>query len=264
MLYTPPNSRSTPSKSTSFHFCRNSHCRSELPTPVENQRSAFCAPHCKRTFYRRRCVVCEAEKPVPRQPTCGQRECKRALRKYPHFRVFAPTKVPRVQNRRLDAKSARFMRVKTAPLADRPLHVVAVPLGLVPAPINLRIPLDPEIAGAAHRKNLATLRKSLEDAEQRAQIKRGMPPVNLLGGFCFPGAPAVDLSPIDPPAEWAIPSRWTPTRTSAVCPPVPDFLKRTVPAAVTRPVAEEADPCPGRPRLKRRVGELPCSTALPA
>jgi hypothetical protein len=59
--------------------CCNPKCRSKLPTPTDNPRKAFCTKGCYESFYLKRCVVCENEKPVGstarrklcRRPKCG-------------------------------------------------------------------------------------------------------------------------------------------------------------------------------------------------
>jgi hypothetical protein len=47
------------SKHTTRHYCRNTHCRAKLATPVDNERHAFCTSGCHAIFYRHRCLVCE-------------------------------------------------------------------------------------------------------------------------------------------------------------------------------------------------------------
>jgi hypothetical protein len=52
------------------HYCRNQKCRSKLPTPVSNERDAFCARGCHTSFYRAHCRVCET---VIKQPSRSER-----------------------------------------------------------------------------------------------------------------------------------------------------------------------------------------------
>ena len=94
-----------------------------------------------------------------------------------------------------------------------------------------------------HRPYFEALKKSKRAAARKAVIKRKHPPVNVLDGYHFSGAPAVDLSPLPAP-EWAVPSRWFPTGDGADVPPIPEFLRRTVPATASRPVEEKADLVP--------------------
>jgi hypothetical protein len=69
------------------HRCRNPHCRSKLPEPVENKHHAFCIAGCYQQFYRRRCVVCERElKPGPaNRRLCKRSSCKAEFRRFPHL-----------------------------------------------------------------------------------------------------------------------------------------------------------------------------------
>jgi hypothetical protein len=62
------------------HRCRNAKCRSKLPPPVANEREAFCARGCHSSFYRKRCLICEApmERKTEHQPVCGKRRCRNA------------------------------------------------------------------------------------------------------------------------------------------------------------------------------------------
>ena len=55
------------------HYRR--HCRSKLGEPEENDHRAFCARGCHSSFYRHRCLVCEAkfERENEVQKTCGPR-----------------------------------------------------------------------------------------------------------------------------------------------------------------------------------------------
>jgi hypothetical protein len=64
------------------HRCRNPRCRSKLPTPVVNEREAFCARGCHTSFYLHRCLVCERAIEQPkrgRRLICKKAKCKRAL-----------------------------------------------------------------------------------------------------------------------------------------------------------------------------------------
>jgi hypothetical protein len=63
------------------HYCRHKLCRSKLPQPVSNSREAFCSRGCYRSFYRRHCLICEAEmvRKTENQLVCGKRRCRNAL-----------------------------------------------------------------------------------------------------------------------------------------------------------------------------------------
>src|SRR5437764_800421 len=46
------------------HYCRNPRCRSKLPSPASDPRKAFCTRGCHSSFYLKRCLVCENDKPA--------------------------------------------------------------------------------------------------------------------------------------------------------------------------------------------------------
>jgi hypothetical protein len=92
------------------------------------------------------------------------------------------------------------------------------------------LPLDPELAARlerAHRPYVEHRRRAKRQAARKAQIKRHHPPVNLLGGYRFPDAPELDLSPLPEPSSWAVTSRWAPAATAIDCPDIPKFLRRS-------------------------------------
>jgi hypothetical protein len=65
------------------HCCRNPHCRSKLPNPVDNPRAAFCLRGCYDSFYLKRCIVCERHKKRPQDRLCGRRLCRNEYRRAP-------------------------------------------------------------------------------------------------------------------------------------------------------------------------------------
>jgi hypothetical protein len=114
-------------------------------------------------------------------------------------------------------------------LGGRPFAQIAGP---ALSPTFLRaacLPVDPEFAARlerTHRPYFEALKQSKQAADRRALIKRGDPPINVLGGYRFLDVPIVDLSPL-PAAEWAAPSAWTPAVTLTTdIPDIPDFLRR--------------------------------------
>lgn len=69
--------------------------------------------------------------------------------------------------------------------------------GPIPSAANLLLPLDPETAERVNRVNtrfVEAARKTRRGAEHDALIQHRHPPVNVVGGYKFAGAPAVDLS----------------------------------------------------------------------
>jgi len=143
---------------------------------------------------------------------------------------------------------------KTGLKSDRAWRRIAGPA--VPE-INLRIPLDPELVvrlGRRHAEffadtliNCAFLRscaefdrKARRSAARKALIKRRHPPVNIVGGYKFPNAPIIDLSPITAKAVMTETAAIT-----AVAGEIPDFLKRAIPAAPRPAATDEAAAMPG-------------------
>jgi hypothetical protein len=124
------------------------------------------------------------------------------------------------------SRSADSTGLKIDDKSGRPFRIVAGP-ALSPTALRLAIlPPDPSFAARIERANAGFadwLRKSKYATARQAQIKRYHPPVNVLGGYRFSGAPAVDLGPIeDLPV---VRSQWAPMGWS-VAPPIPDFLVR--------------------------------------
>ena len=81
-------------------------------------------------------------------------------------------------------------------------------------------PTDPKIA-AANAANAKYWRQAKQAAERKALIQQDTPPVNILGGYKFPNAPKIDLSP----ALKAAPSSGSQPIGDGL--EIPDFLKRT-------------------------------------
>jgi hypothetical protein len=123
------------------------------------------------------------------------------------------------------SRSAHFTGFKIDQKTDRPFRQVA---GLKLSTTALRlasIPPDPELAARLKRVNDISedLKRRRQASARRAIIKRHHPPANVLGGYAFPRAPVIDLSPISDPGT--VRSKWRPTGWGGV-PPIPDFLLR--------------------------------------
>jgi hypothetical protein len=235
----PPNSLQV------RHRCRNPRCGLKLRKPTDNLRNAFCCHGCYFSFYRSRCIVCERsfERKTERRQVCGRRKCRNEFRR--HREHYSSTWYPGSVLAHNASRSADKTGLKIGTFGGRAWRKVAGP---ELAEINLRVPLEPELAARlerAHSFYREALQKSKRAAARRALIKRRHPPVNILGGHRFPGAPELDLSPIVDTPEWAVPSRWKPITNALMVdvPPIPEFLKRV--PATPRPVAtEEADLMP--------------------
>jgi hypothetical protein len=84
------------------HRCRNPKCRCKLPMPIANEREAFCARGCHRSFYRKRCLVCEGPIEQPKRGTrliCNKAKCRNAWRAGIGFGRYAPSDAKSIQER---------------------------------------------------------------------------------------------------------------------------------------------------------------------
>jgi hypothetical protein len=231
------------------HRCRNPRCGVKLKAPIENARDAFCYPGCYESFYRSRCLVCERpfDRKTERKRVCNRSKCRHEFRRHPER--FQPTRYRASVLDHNASGNARFTGLKTGQKSGRAWRKVAGP---DLTEINFRIPLDPELVARlkkVHAASEAAWRKAAWHAKRRALIKHHTPPINVIGGYRFPDAPVIDLSPIEAP-QWAITSRWVPTGDGTDVPPIPDFLIRAAP----RPAAtEETDPPPGTGLDRKKV-----------
>jgi hypothetical protein len=228
VLYTP---HATPAQSLLRHRCRNPRCGGKLETPTDNPRHAFCCHGCFDIFYRARCLVCERpiDRKTDRRKVCKRSECRHEFQRHPER--FSCPRYPASVLGHNASGSAHFTGLKSGSKSGRPFRLVAGPaltdtgfrLATIPLDLGLAARLD-----RAHADHIENRKKARRAAARRAQIKRRHPPVNVLGGYQFPNAPEIDLSPVDSP-EWAIPSRWKPTGDGADVPDIPEFLRRSAP-----------------------------------
>jgi hypothetical protein len=225
----------------------------KLSRPTDNRGRAFCCAGCHASYFKNRCTVCEVTLPVgpSNRKVCRRAQCRAELRKFPErYRWVKSVKRP-LGN---PVKSG----VKTGTKSGRAWRRVAGP---DLTEINLQIRLDAELAARldrAHAGYFEAARKAKRAAARKTLLKRHHPPVNIVGGYKFSDAPAVDLSPIEP-TQWAIPSYWKPARAGADVPDIPDFLRRTDPAVTSRwvPIGNGADVPPIPPFLQRKVPAVP-------
>ncbi|MFZ2079887.1 MAG: hypothetical protein WAV38_25220 [Xanthobacteraceae bacterium] len=184
---------------TTRHYCRNPRCRSKLPAPVSNPREAFCVRGCHSGFYRTRCLVCEAkmERKTENQLICGKRRCRNALQARQSLgRYRAPSAV-------IDPlKTSIKPGVKSGVATDRPWRIVAGQ-GLTAEQLHSATIADGpncEWKGGEYQRiearNRALLREHFRRLSAKALIQRHHAPFNVLGGYRFPDAPEIDLSPI--------------------------------------------------------------------
>lgn len=203
--------------------CRNPRCKSWLRPPAENPRDAFCCEKCAESFYRGHCRVCE--RPIvgknSRRELCDDERCRSQFRRYRErfFGTWYPNPVLSSKAEKSSIKST----VKTTINSDRAWRQIAGPD--VPD-VNLRIPLDPDFA-----RRIARVHNSYW--EKKALICSADPPINIGGGYKFPGAKTIDLNP--PAAK--VTSKKLDAATKAKADEliaqipddlsIPDFLKRS-------------------------------------
>jgi len=155
--------------------CRNPRCKAWLKEPAENPRNAFCCASCEAGFYRTHCRVCEKElgdkKRSSRRELCGKRKCTNDFRS--------------------DRKRAQLVS-QYYPLAvtSKPEKSSTKSTALRGIKSDLGFAIGHDYDREVLRENFRTNAKFWNAA---ALIGPNDPPVNILGGYKFPGAPNVDL-----------------------------------------------------------------------
>jgi hypothetical protein len=202
--------------------CRNPRCNANLKTPTNNRCDAFCCRGCERQFYGCRCRVCESlfDRKTSRRQVCQRTKCRYQFQhhseRYFGSRPITPQNASIAHNAHPNPLK---MGVKSDGKSGRALRIVAGPE--VPD-INLRI--LPVPAPKANR----TWQKAERRATRKVLIQYVTPPVNIIGGYRFPGAPAIDLRQARAaPAAPAIP-----TGDGL---DIPAFLRRTLAAEAVLP-----------------------------
>jgi len=178
------------------HYCRNPRCRSKLPSPASDPRKAFCTRGCHSSFYLKRCLVCENDKPAgstARRKLCRRPKCEGRYRKNSAHYSFLGADTTSAAN---VPRSAQSTGIKSADFDDRPWYIVAGPK--ITAAVYHCASVDPDIAARARVNDWDRIRR------ENAWCRR--PPI-----------------PIDVTTR----SRWEPCDPSV---PddlnIPDFLKR--------------------------------------
>jgi hypothetical protein len=192
------------------HYCRNPRCRSKLPSPTSDSRKAFCTRGCHSSFYLKRCIVCEDEKPAgstARRTVCRRSRCESKYRQNRGRYSFWGADTTSAAN---VTRSAQSTGIKSAGLDDRPWSIVAGAKITAAIYHCATLPLDADIAARVNAaSDWGRIRKEIDWC-------RGRPPI-----------------PIDVTTQ----SRWEPCVPSvpnANDLSIPDFLKRE-PAAVSEP-----------------------------
>jgi hypothetical protein len=192
--------------------CRNPRCAGKLKAPVSSPRDAFCCLNCEAAFYGVRCRVCESlfTPKTRRRTVCPRDKCRYAFKGHPERFLLRCERsgYPSGFFAHNAQESSTKSKLKTGTKSGRGWRIIAGPTDL--HEINLR----------AHPADAAAWRTG----RGPVLITRQSAPINIIGGYKFPGAPAIDLHPAtEAPAAPAIPIG----DESGIS----DFLKRTNDAA---------------------------------
>jgi hypothetical protein len=196
------------------HYCRNPRCRSKLPSPASNPQKAFCTRGCHTSFYLKRCLVCENDKPVgstARRMLCRRPKCEGRYRKNSAHYSFLGADTTSAAN---VPTSAQSTGIKSADFADRPWQIVAGPKISAAVYHCAALPIDPDIA----------VRARVSAANDWGRIRKET-------AWSKPRSPA----PKEMQSDWKPSSPSIPVADDLS---IPDFLKRE-PAAVSPEVAAE-------------------------
>jgi hypothetical protein len=171
------------------HRCRNPRCSAQLKDPTTDRRNAFCCKGCEVAFYSARCRVCEALifRKTSRRLVCERSKCRHELERHPERFALPATPI-----------------AELGPNASR-------------KPIKTGTKISVKSGRAKANKAFIEHQRR---ASAAAIFQRHVPPLNVIGGYQFPGAPEIDLGPIEmPPTAPARPDIGDGLD-------IPDFLKR--------------------------------------
>jgi hypothetical protein len=171
-------------------FCRNPLCKQQLPELVETDQQAFCRRGCRESFYRHRCLVCEKSLAHEKQKTCSRR-CRAEYRRSPHRFQQAKRPVSSSVNLKREVPYSSGFLVR-ATGAARGVATTVNLIQEVPIPRASKwhpAATDWNPLAAANCSNAAIVKA----AGATAIFQRNVPPLNLIGGYRFKGAPAVEL-----------------------------------------------------------------------
>jgi hypothetical protein len=227
--------------------CR--HCGGTLDKAANSPRDRFCCPKCEEGFYRVHCRVCERpiEAKNSRRQLCDRRRCRaefRRLQKHNPGTFDSIEFSPSVSPSRYPHMGAVSKRDKNSTKSKAFLPEngggtwvrIAGPIFSESSSFHAAtLPLDS--GSAAH---YARSRKTAI-AERDRRIHMPPPligphdsPVNIVGGYRFPGASKIDLSPI------AAANPVLPTETHAGASDSLDFPNLDIPQFLCRSPAPEA------------------------
>jgi hypothetical protein len=221
-MHAPLKARDPPSQDDTRQHCR--HCRGLLAVPAQNPRNRFCGETCERGFYRTHCRICERQftgTRNARRQLCGRRECATIFR-CRRDRFFSRFWCPRYPSSPAASNRPKSLAKSTA---DSGVTIGrAVVIAGPPGRAGECVPLG-EYDGEIFRQSWRVNAKFWNDV---ALIGSRDPPVNLLGGYKFPGA----LNLLHPPRRPGTATSTPPSPAAVAEPstdadlPIPDFLRR--------------------------------------
>lgn len=174
------------------HRCRNPRCAGKLRISATNPRDAFCTKGCEARFYSRRCRVCEAlfSPKTVRKQVCQRSRCKHELERNPEL-YFGPRyprdlghNAPKTGSGSISAKLGSNgpanpikIGVQSGAKSGRGWRIITGPTDI--HPLNLQaFPADAAAAQTGRPSSML--------------FKRNTPPLNVIGGHKFSGAPEVE------------------------------------------------------------------------
>jgi hypothetical protein len=214
-------------------LCRNPQCRTKLATPTPNKHHAFCGEGCHEGFYDKRCRVCEST--LPRQERAGRKLCRKSDCKPEYYRnrsiydfVGSDTGLKLLAKETPNPRALNSV-FRGHPVGQKRPAVVAGPKLSEFALQAAGLQLDPHYAEHLRRENVEPLRRHLVELAKKATFQRKTAPLNVIGGYRFPNAPAVDLSPLPDRDDQIKRSDWKPCSPSSPIAEgltIPEFLRR--------------------------------------
>ena len=171
------------------HYCRNPRCRSKLPSPAFDPRKAFCTRGCHSSFYLKRCLVCENDKPAgstARRKLCRRPKCEGRYRKNSARYSFLGADTTFAANAPRNAQSTG---IKSTGFDDRPWYIVAGPKITAAIYHCATLPVDPDIAARARVNDWVRIRKEIAWSKPRPAA-----PKEIQSDWrpCSPSVPVAD------------------------------------------------------------------------
>jgi hypothetical protein len=166
------------------HYCRNPRCRSKLPSPASDPHKAFCTRGCHSSFYLKRCLVCENDKPAgatSRRKLCRRPKCEGRYRKNSAHYSFLSADTGSAAN---VPRSAQSTGIKSADFDDRPWRIVAGPAITANVYHCASLALDPDTARRIDAARRIKREIWNEPADALFMLSRWEP--------CVPSSPVAD------------------------------------------------------------------------